>query len=74
MVFAMSADGRLTVDITFYTGEIELYVAGREAFLTVIAKEAEFRLGGAGGIGPYEYSCRPADGNVSPFVFTASEL
>jgi hypothetical protein len=64
---------RLEVSIMFYRGEIEIYVAGREAYLVTMSKEAEYNLDQAGGIGPYEYRCT-GDGEVSPFIFRATEL
>ena len=65
---------RLEFEIAFYGAEIDLFRAGREAYLAMLALTATNKLEAAGGIGPFEFSCRGADGNVSPYVFKATEL
>ena len=64
---------RLECEIAFYSAEINLYRAGPEAYLAMLALTASNKLEAAGGIGPFEFSCRGADGNVSPYLFQAVE-
>ena len=69
----MTSD-RLEHDIAFYGSEFHLFRAGTEAYLTMLAGTATRALDSAGGIGPYEFSCQNADGNMTPYIFRAKEL
>ena len=64
---------RLSATVTFFNGEMNRYRAGKDAFLMRIEQEAAAALEAAGGIGPFVFEHKMADGNVSPHQIIARE-
>lgn len=64
----------LSVEITFYQDEANLWRLGRASYLVMLARTATNKLNAAGAIGPYEFSCPRGDGAVNPHVFLGREI
>lgn len=64
---------KLQAQIRFYQAEMNLFRAGTENYLVMLATKASNDLDAIGGIRPYEFLCRPADGNVVPHTFIGRE-
>lgn len=64
---------KLEAHVRFYQAEMNLYRAGPEKYLTMLAAKAANALDEIGGIRPYEFLCRPTDGNVVPHIFVGRE-
>lgn len=65
---------RLKVELPLYDAQIFLHREGVDKLLAVFAGHAAHDLDLAGGIRPYVFSMRPADGNVLPHKFIAEEM
>jgi len=65
---------KLQADHRFYKAEADLFRAGPEAYVNLLALTLTNKMEAAGGIGPFEFWCDPADGVLSPIPMHAREL
>lgn len=64
---------KLQAHVRFYQAEMNLFRAGSANYLILLSQRATHDLDAVGGIGPYEFLCQPADGNVMPHTFIGRE-
>jgi len=65
---------KLQAEVQFYDVEFHLFRAGAPALLKLGIQDVTHKLDAAGGIGPYEFYCRPGDGSVTPHTIVGQEL
>lgn len=65
---------KLEATHSFYREEAEFYRLGKIAYVTMLALTLTNKIEAEGGIGPFEFWCRPSDGTINPIVMHACEL